>query len=138
RLGLGNPAIGAARKSNLFTDLVRGVVIEFGELPVVEDAEVVELLLDRTRYAGELLEVVGGATRPSQTLEAGRLRCRRNLLAGRLDGGADIEAVVALGARDAVDGGAGNQVAIQRNGAAGVVIARHHKGDALGVGIGVD
>src|SRR4029077_13372118 len=33
-LGLGNPAIGAARKSNLFTDLVRGVVIEFGELPI--------------------------------------------------------------------------------------------------------
>src|SRR5215218_2818139 len=82
-LGLGNPAIGAARKSDLFTDLVRGVVIEFGELPVLEDAEVVELLLDRTRYAGELLEVVGGATRTSQTLEAGGLRSGRDFLARR-------------------------------------------------------
>src|SRR5271154_6217104 len=35
RLGLGDPAIGAARKSDLFADLVRGVVIELGELPVV-------------------------------------------------------------------------------------------------------
>jgi len=98
RLGLGNPGIGAARKTNLFTDLVRGIVVEFGELPVVEDAEVVELLLDRTRYAGELLEVVGGATRTGQTLEAGRLGCCRNFLAGRLSGGADVDAVVTLGA----------------------------------------
>src|SRR4029077_14615659 len=30
RFGLGDPAIGAARKPDLFTDLVRGVVIEFG------------------------------------------------------------------------------------------------------------
>src|SRR5436190_23562934 len=80
RLGLGNPAIGAARKSDLFTDLVRGVVVEFGELPVVEDAEIVELLLDRTRHAGELLEIVGGATRTCQTLEAGRLRSGRDFL----------------------------------------------------------
>src|SRR6266481_3602626 len=58
RLGLGDPAIGAARKSDLFTDLVRGIVVEFGKLPVMEDAEVVELLLDRTRHAGKLLEVV--------------------------------------------------------------------------------
>src|SRR5215212_11483059 len=138
RLGLGDQGIGAARKTNLFTDLVRGIVVEFGELPVVEDAEVVELLLDRPRHAGELLEVVGGAARTGQALEAGRLRGCRNFLADRLSGGADIDAVIALGARDAVDGGAGDQVAIQRNGAAGVVIARHHEGDALGVGIGID
>src|SRR5205823_1095809 len=138
RLGLRDPGIGPARKTNLFADLVRGIVVELGELPVVEDAEVVELLLDRTRHAGELLEVVGGAARPGQALEAGRLGSCRNFLAGRLDRGADVDAVVALGARDTVDGGTGNQVAIQRNGAAGVVIARHHKGDALGVGIGVD
>src|SRR3954462_1637981 len=138
RLGLGNPGIGAARKTNLFTDLMRGIVVEFGELPVVEDAEVVEFLLDRTRYAGELLEVVGGAARTGQTLEAGRLGSCRNFLAGRLSGGADVDAVVTLGARDAVDGGAGNQVAIQRNGAASVVVARHHIGDALGVRVGID
>ena len=45
---------------------------------------------------------------------------------------------IALRARNAVDDGAGDQVAIQRNGAAGVVIARHHIGDALGIRIGVD
>ena len=33
---------------------------------------------------------------------------------------------------------AGDQIAIQRDGAAGVVIAGHHIGDALGVGIGID
>src|SRR5205085_3183413 len=122
RLGLGNPAIGAARKSDLFTDLVRGVVIEFGELPVVEDAEIVELLLDRPRHAGELFEVVGSAARTCQALEADRLRSRRDFLADdRLRGSADIDPVVALGARDAVDGGAGDQVAVQRNRAAGVV-----------------
>src|SRR5262249_490626 len=38
-LGLGDPGVGAARKSDLFADLVRGVVIELGELPVMEDAE---------------------------------------------------------------------------------------------------
>ena len=86
RLGLRDPGIGPARKTDLFTDLVRGVVIEFGELPVMEDAEVVELLLDRTRHAGELLEVVGGAARTGQTLEAGGLGSCRNFFAGRLGG----------------------------------------------------
>src|SRR5450432_2087944 len=74
RLRLGYPAIGARRKSDFFADLVGGVVIEFGELPVMEDAEIVQLLLDRPRHAGELLEVVGGAARPRQTLEARWLR----------------------------------------------------------------
>src|SRR6186713_2069356 len=88
RLGLGYPAIGAGRKPDLFADLVRRVVIEFGELPVVEDAEIVELLLDRTGHAGELLEVVGCTARTGKTLEAGRLRRRRDFLADRLRGSA--------------------------------------------------
>src|ERR1700712_3573715 len=103
RLGLGDPAIGAARKTDLFADLERGVVIEFGQLPVVEDAEIVELLLDRTRHAGELLEIVGGAARAGQTLESGRLRCGRNFLLDRLGEGAGIDPGFALGARNAVD-----------------------------------
>src|SRR5690349_2168747 len=135
RLGLGDPAIGTARKSDLFTDLVRGVVIEFGELPVVEDAEVVELLLDRTRHAGELLEVVGGAARTCQTLEALLMRRSGDFLAGRVGGRTDIDAGIALRAGNAVDCRAGDQIAIQRNGAAGIVIARHDIGDALGIGI---
>src|ERR1700716_4360433 len=73
RLGLGHPAVGAAWQSDFFADLVRGIVVEFGQLPVMEDAEVVELLLDRAGYAGELLEIVGGAARPGQTLEGRRL-----------------------------------------------------------------
>src|SRR3982751_4765451 len=71
RLGLGNPGIGAAGKPDFFADLVRGVVIELGELPVMEDAEVVELLLDRAGHAGQLLEIVGRTARTGKTLEAG-------------------------------------------------------------------
>jgi len=62
--------------------LVRGVVIEFGELPVMEDAEVVELLLDRAGHAGELLEIVGGTARPGKTLEGRRLRRHRDFPRG--------------------------------------------------------
>src|SRR5918995_2920382 len=76
RLGLGYPAIGAVRKPDLFADLVRGIVIEFGKLPVMEDAEIVELLLDRAGHAGELLEVVGGTARPGNALETRGLRRR--------------------------------------------------------------
>src|ERR1700751_6460397 len=97
RLGLGDPGVGAARKTDFFADLVRRVVIELGELPVVEDAEVVELLLDRARHAGELLEVVGGAARTGEALEAGR-RSRCELFLRWLDGGADVDPGLALGA----------------------------------------
>src|SRR6202165_231064 len=137
-LGLGHPAIGSRRKPDFFADLVGGVMIEFGQLPIMEDAEIVELLLDRAGHAGELLEIVGGAARPGKTLEAGGLRRHRNFLADRLYRGADIDSGFALRARNAVDGRARDQIAIQRDGAAGVVIARHHIGDALGIGIGID
>src|SRR4029079_2917082 len=69
-LGLGDPAIGPARKTDLFADLERRLVIEFGKLPIMENAEVVELLFDRPGYAGELLEVIGRAARAGQSLEA--------------------------------------------------------------------
>src|ERR1700730_13615722 len=96
RLGLGHPAIGARRKSDFFADLVGGVVIEFGELPIVEDAEVVELLLDRAGHAGELLEGVGSPPCHGQALEADRLRRGRNFLPNWMGGGADIHARIAL------------------------------------------
>src|SRR4051794_41652143 len=70
--------------------MVRGIVIEFGELPVMEDAEIVELLLDRAGHAGELLEVVGSTSRAGEALEAGRLRRRGNFLAHRMRRGADL------------------------------------------------
>src|SRR6185437_4724441 len=116
RLGLGDPAVGAARKSDLFTDLVRGGVVEFGELPIVEDAEIVELLLDRAGHAGELLEVVGRAARTGQALEAGGRRSRRDFLAHRLRRGTDVDAGIALRPRNAVDRGARDQIAIHRDG----------------------
>jgi hypothetical protein len=54
---------------------VRGVVVKLGQLPVVEDAEIVELLLDRPRDARKLLEVVCGAAGTGEPLESGRLPC---------------------------------------------------------------
>src|SRR5579862_6160118 len=74
RLGLSHPGIGAGRKADFFADLVGGVMIELGELPVVEDAKIVELLLDGARHASQLLEVVRSATRTGQALETSR-RC---------------------------------------------------------------
>src|SRR5207253_8303373 len=112
----------AARQADLFADLVRGVVIEFGELPVVEDTEIVELLLDRARHARELLEIVGGAARTGEALEARGLRRRRQFFAGRLHRRPDVDPDFALRTRDTVDRSARHQIAIERNGAAGVVI----------------
>src|SRR6202158_5828128 len=117
RLGLGHPAIGSARKSDLFADLVGGVVIEFGQLPVVEDAEIVELLLDRAGHAGELLEIVCRTPRPRKTLGDRSLRRHRNLLTDGMRGRADIDSGVALRTRDAIDDSAGDQIAVQRDGA---------------------
>ena len=126
-------------KPDLFADVVGGVGAELGDLRIVEDAEVVELLLDRGRHAGELLEIVGDAARTGQRLEAETLFLRlRQILDDRLLGGAQIDAHAALRARNAVDRGARDQIAIERDGAAGVVIAGNHEGDAVGIAVGVD
>src|SRR5579864_9251486 len=63
-LGLGDPALHAARQADVLADLVGRIGPERGDLPIVEDADVVELLLDRGRDMAKLLEVVGDATRP--------------------------------------------------------------------------
>src|SRR5205085_9684439 len=99
---LGNPGVGAARKSDFFADLVGGAVIELGELPVMEDAKIVELLLDRAGNAWQFLEVVGGAPRTRKALEAARLRRGRNFLGDGLGGRTDVDARIALAARDAI------------------------------------
>src|SRR4051812_24339058 len=132
--GLCHPRIGAAWKTNFFADLVRRVVIEFGELPVMEDAQIVELLLDRTGNAGELLQIIGGAARSGETLEADRLRRCRDCLTRWMRRSADIDSRVALCARNAVDRRTSDQIAIQRDSATGVIVARHHEGDALWIG----
>src|SRR5580692_11259614 len=139
RLGLGHPSVCAARKADLFADLVGRIVIEFGQLPVVENAEIVELLLNGAGHAGELLEIVGRTARTRQTLEAGSLRRGgRSLLVNRTGRGTDVDASIALRPRNAVNRSARHQVAIQRDRAAGVVVAGHDIGDALRVGVGVD
>src|SRR4029077_10808036 len=53
-LGLRYPGIRPARQADFFANLVGCFVVEFGELPVVENTEIVELLLDRTRDAWKL------------------------------------------------------------------------------------
>ena len=80
-LGLGDPALNTARQTHFFADVMRGGGRELGKLRVVEDAKIVELLLDRRRNAGEFLEVVGNAARTGKLLEAeiGRASCRERV-----------------------------------------------------------
>src|SRR5215470_17882902 len=79
-LRLGNPAFHAAGQPDFLADLVRGLGSKTRDLPVVEDAKIVELFLDRGRDMPKLLEVVGNATRPGQHLIAGVVGSRRQLL----------------------------------------------------------
>src|SRR5580704_7105844 len=137
-LGLRDPALHAARQADLLADPVRGLGRESGDLPVVEDAEIVELLLDRGRDVGELLEVVGDATGSREDLVTGALGRGRQVFGDRLGGGACIHAHIALGPRNSVDGGARDQVAIEIDRAAGVVIARDQEGDSVGIAVGID
>src|SRR3954452_21554530 len=58
------PARHTARQADLFADAMRIRIVELGDLLVVEDAEIVELLLDRGGNTGELLEIVGNTARP--------------------------------------------------------------------------
>src|SRR5579872_1460495 len=55
----GDPAFDPAGKPDLLADLVRRSRGQLGNLPEVENAEVVELLFDRRRHTGEFLEIVG-------------------------------------------------------------------------------
>src|SRR5689334_7995260 len=140
-LGLYDPAIDAAGQSDLFADVVRGLRIELGDLREVEDAEVVELLLDRRRHAGQLLEIVCNTARARQLLEAeiaGRGRGRNLFLHDRLFGSAGIDAHFTLRGRNSVDRRLGNEVAVERDGAAGVVVARHDVSDARRIAVGID
>src|SRR5215813_10308650 len=76
-LGLADPAVDAAGKPDLFANIVGCLRVEFGDLRIVENAEIVELLFNRWRNAGQFLEIVGNAARPRQLLEAEMASCRR-------------------------------------------------------------
>src|SRR5882724_6181161 len=91
--GLGDPTLDAAGQSDLFANVVSRFRAELGDLRVMEDAEVVELLLDRRRNAGELLQVVGDAARAGQRLKAETLFLGlRQILDDRLLGRTQVDA----------------------------------------------
>src|SRR5208282_516062 len=98
-----------------------------------------ELLLNRRRYAGKFLEIVGDPARPRQRLKTKLVGLGRQFLGDdRLGLRAYIHAVRALRPRNAIDRGLSNKIAIQRDGAAGVVVAGDDIGDAVRIAIGVD
>ena len=66
--------------------------VEIGDLPVVEDAGVIEALLELGIDARQALQVVGLAARRIDALEGGLLALDRQLLGRRRLGGADIDA----------------------------------------------
>src|SRR5262249_30028884 len=100
-LRLSDPAIHTAGQSNLLADLVGRLGPEARDLPIMENAKIVELLLDGGRDMRELLEIVGDAPRPGEHFIARSLRRGRELFHDRLGGRADVDAHLALRARDA-------------------------------------
>src|SRR5919197_1863855 len=135
---LRDPAFHAAGQSNFLADLVGSGGPEACNLPIVEDPEIVEPLLDGGRDMVKLREIVGDAARAGQHLVAGPVGGRGQLFHDRFGRGARVDPEFALRARYAVDGRFRREIAIERNGATGVIIAGHDVGDAVGVAVGVD
>src|SRR5829696_5435892 len=145
RAGLADPAVtvDAAVQLQLRVELRRVLGLHRRKLPVVEDAGIVELARELRADAVELGQVVRRAARGGEELELldllrRNVRVRRDVLHDRRLGGADVEPELAMAARDAVDGGAGDEVAIERDGAPGVVVRRHREGDPIRVRVRVD
>src|SRR5262245_29061650 len=135
---LRDPAFHPAGQSNFLADLAGSVGAEPCNLPIVEDPEIVELLLDGGRYMVKFREIVGDAARAGQHLVAGPLGGRGQLFHDRFGRGARVDPEFALRARYAVDCCFRREIAIKRDGATGVIIAGHDEGDAVGVAVGVD
>src|SRR5262249_17252307 len=110
------------------------VGVKIGNLPEVVDPGVVEPLLDLRRDRGDALQVVRLSTRRFDATE----RLFRKCLGGRLGGGSDIYAGSRLAALKTVDGGAGHEIAIERDGTTRVVVAGHREVDAIGIAIRID
>src|SRR5437870_2797671 len=72
-----DPTFDAARKPDLLADLVGVLGNKLGNLPIMEDAEIVEPLLDRSRHAAHVLDAAERAVElvalalPRQTLLLG-------------------------------------------------------------------
>src|SRR5438270_8473234 len=89
-LGFGDPTVHAARQPDFLADLARGIRTETCDLPVVENAKIIELLLDRRRHVSELLEIIRNPARSGQHLVA-RTFCGGGwLLADRFGGRTSI------------------------------------------------
>ena len=109
----------------------------------------VELLDDLRADAGQLGQIVRGAARRGQELEvlSQRFRLgRRGLQFGRLRqrfgdrrlSFAEINPLRALAPRNAVDRRASDEIAIELDGAAGVVVGRDWKSNAVRIAVGVE
>ena len=88
------------------------------------------------RDAGDALQVVGLAARRLDAVEHGRLA--GSALGRRRLGGADVDAGRGLAALQAVERRARHEIAVERDRAAGVVVARDREVDAVGIAVGVD
>src|SRR5690242_13928815 len=98
-LRLGYPAVDTAGQANLFADVVSSLRVELGDLRIVKNTEIIELLFDCRRDAWKLFEIVGNAARARQLFETevACRGCRRNLLGDdRLFRGTKVDAHLAL------------------------------------------
>ena len=93
--GLRDPTLDAARQADLFADFMGGRRLEIHKLPIMENAKIVELLLDCGRDADKFLQIVGDAARARQGLKTIGLG-RRQLLNDRLRRSAGIDAALTL------------------------------------------
>ncbi len=136
-LGRGDPAVAghAALEVERAIERLRHLHVEIGDLPEMVDANVVEALLELRIDARQALQIVGLAARRVDALE---LRLAGEILGRRLVHRADVDATLHLAALDAVDGGARDEIRVERQRAAGVVVAGHHEVDAVGIAVGVD
>src|SRR5690606_20144903 len=109
---------------------LHAVGIEIGDLPEMENAQVIEPLLELGGDVVNPLEIVGLAPRRLDTLED-----KRQLLLRRSDGLAAVDAGSRLGPLDAVDGRPRRKIAVERDGTAGVVVAGDREVNAIRIAV---
>src|SRR5215471_17345650 len=97
-LRLRDPALDPGRESDLLADRAGCFGPEPCDLPIMEDAEIVELLLDRGRDVMELFEIIGDAARTGENLVARPFSRWRQFIRNRFGRRPGIDAHFALGA----------------------------------------
>ena len=134
-LGLDDPGIfeGLAFQAELLVEHAQSGIIQIGDLPEVEDAGVVEAQFELAVDAGDALEVVSFTAGGFDAFELAWHRFH-----AWVGHGTDVDAGVGLAAGEAVKRGLGDEVAVQRDGAARVVVAWDREVDAVRVAVGID